>query len=415
MSLSATVAFPDPWRKFLPTDPTPAHWYSTSEFKQLVYAKADRNPDQTLGDFIQEFKGLSRVWRKIAKAVNAKTLSALIDDPLAIDALHHAMLENTSAPKPEILGRVGSDHFRQRFDEHFAIVQDAKGKDCYWYKHQWGIVDKRPYLVEVAIAQTEQPGDIFYGLNYSVPFADPLAETHLISQGKDETIEGQGLTGFLWDAGVYCGRRYGKQQNITAAVHIVMPLLPTLDMGKTRLALPSALARVIAETIGNAAKVLHKEIVDARLRQRKREEHANQATLDAIRAAEKERERERRQFAAELDKEERQRQRQERQERRAQEAEERRLRGELPTKQDVVFELLLPTYLAETEQENLYISKCDLYYAIRPLFLHYKVRPSKNADDSDNTELDYNYFASLVAAYCRDHRPLPMLDGCDSK
>jgi hypothetical protein len=279
----------------------------------------------------------------------------LIEEPLTITALHRAMFEATNAPKPEILGRVGPNHFRQRFDDEFTIVQDAKGNDRYWYKHQWGMADERPYLIEVAIAQTEQPGDLFYGMNYSVPFADPLAETRLLSQGKDEVIEGQGLTGFLRDAGVYCGTRYGKVQNVAAAMHLVMPLLPTLDMGKTRLAVPPALATVIAETITVAAKVLHKEIVDYRLRQRKREQRTSEATLNAIRAAQKEREREERQLEAEQDKEERARKRQEHQEKRAKEAEERRLRGELPTKQEVVFELLLPTYLAETEQETIRI------------------------------------------------------------
>jgi hypothetical protein len=358
LSLPATVAFPDPWRKFLPTDPTPAHWYSVAEFKTLVYAKADRNPNQTIGNFIQEFKNLSRVWRKVSKAVAVKTLGELINTPDQIHELHRALLDTTTPPKPEVLGRVGPAHFRQRFDDHFTIVQDAKGKDRYWYRHQWGIVDERPYLVEVAIAQTEQPGDIFYGLNYSVPFADPLAGTHMICTNQDEAIEGQGLAGFLRDAGVYCGTRYGKAQNITAAVHIVMPLLPTLDLGKTRLAIPPALTTIIAATLARAAQVLHKESVDARLRQRKREQRTSEATLDAIRAAQKEQAREQRQIEAEQDKEERQRQRQENQEKRAKEAEERRLRGLLPTQKDVVFELMLPMYMASTEQEATYMGSC---------------------------------------------------------
>jgi hypothetical protein len=94
-----------------------------------------------------------------------------------LDQLIH--FRHATAPKPEILGRVGKDHFRQRFDEQFLIAQDAKGHDRYWYKHQSGLFDGMPYLIEVAIAETERPGGVFYGLNYSVPFSDPLSTTHL--------------------------------------------------------------------------------------------------------------------------------------------------------------------------------------------------------------------------------------------
>jgi DNA topoisomerase VI subunit B len=179
LSLTPTVGFPDPWRKFLPTDHTPAHWYSATEFRHLLYAKADRDPSQPLGDFIQEFKGLSRVWRKVIQAIPVKTLGELLTAPDMINALHSAMQEHATAPKPEILGHVGKDHFRQRFDEQFLIAQDAKGNDRYWYKHQFGHLDGMPYQIEVAIAETERPGGVFYGLNYSVPFSDPLSTTHL--------------------------------------------------------------------------------------------------------------------------------------------------------------------------------------------------------------------------------------------
>lgn len=142
LSLTPTVEFPDPWRKFLPTDHTPAHWYSPAEFTHLVYAKADRNPDQTLGDFVQEFKGLSRVWRKVVKAIPAQTLGELLATPDTIKVLHTAMQEQATAPKPEVLGRVGKDHFRQRFDDLFLIAPPKKGNDRFWYKHQSGLSAK---------------------------------------------------------------------------------------------------------------------------------------------------------------------------------------------------------------------------------------------------------------------------------
>lgn len=93
--------------------------------------------------------------------------------PLAITTLYEALLTHATEPKPEILGRVGPDHFRQRFNAEFTIKNERKG-ERYWYKHQWAIDEGTPYLIEVAIAETEIAGEVFYGLNYSSPFADPL-------------------------------------------------------------------------------------------------------------------------------------------------------------------------------------------------------------------------------------------------
>ena len=410
LSLPPTVEFPDPWRKFLPTDPTPAHWYNATEFKYLVYAKADRDPSQPLSDFIQEFKGLSRGWRKVASGVPVKTIGELLNTPDTITALHLAMKEHATAPQPEVLGRVGKDHFRQRFDELFNIAQDAKFKDRFWYKHQTGTDEGMPYMVEVAIAETERHGGVFYGLNYSVPFADPLSTTHLFYNGGPEYLESEGLHSFLREAGAFSGIRNGKEINITVAVHLVMPMLPSLDLGKTRLAISTALSAVIAETVGIAAKTLHKEIIDWRQHQKKQQQQQQARMVGNWNAERKERERNQKDLLAAQSREERDRERQKKREEQAKQAEQRRLRGELPTKQDVVFELMLPTYLAETEQESLYISKRDLFYAIRPLYEKRAVRPSKKRDGSETTELDYGNFASLVADYKRDVRPLPMLD-----
>ena len=410
LSFSPTVDFPDPWRKFLPTDHTPAHWYSTTEFRHLVHAKADRDPDQPLGDFVQEFKGLSRVWRKVAKAIPVKAIGDLLTAPNTLNVLHHAMQEHATAPKPDVLGRVGKDHFQQRFDEQFIIAQDKNGKDRYWYKHQSGLADGQPYMIEVAIAETKRPGGVFYGLNYSVPFTDPLSATHLAYDGGTERLESEGLYGLLREAGAVSGSRFGKEINTTAAVHLVMPLLPTLDLGKTRLAVSKELAAAIAETVGIAAKALHKEIIDWRQHQKKREQQQRSASINHWNAQKKEQERRQRELLADQSKEEREKRRQDRQMEQAKQAELRRIRGELPTKQEVVFRLIRDTYLNSTEQGTLYISRRDFYYDIRPLYEKEDVRPSKDGHNVENYALDYGYFSSLVSRYNREIQELPMIE-----
>ena len=404
LSLAPTVTFPDGrWRKFLPTDPTPAHWYTPDEFSRLMHRIAGQAPDQPVGDLIQEFKGTSRNWRTIQKSVSARTVAELADSAETIAALHSALLTTNPAPKPEVLGRVGPDHFRQRIDERFQIVGDR-----YWYKHQWGIADAMPYLIEVAIAQTEHPGDVFYGLNYSVPFSDPLSTTALIYDGQ-ERLENAGLTAFLKDAGVYSGTRYGKTIYTTAAIHLVMPLLPTLDRGKSRLDISAELATAIAATIGTAAKVLTKEAIDWRKHQKKREQQQRSLMVADWRSEHKERERRQRELLAEQSKEEREQRRQARQIEQAKQAELRRQRGELPTKQDVVFELMLPTYMDITEQETIRVAQRDFWYVLNPLYKAREVRPS-DKDDLESAGLDSGYFSRLVADYRNQHHPMSMID-----
>lgn len=406
MSLAPTVAFPGRWRKFLPKDPTPAHWYTRAEFARLVHLKAEHgHAAQPLGDFIQEFKGLSRCWRQVRRAVIVETLGQLADAPLAIPALHEAMCAHVNPPQPEILGRVGPDHFRQRFDEAFKIVGDR-----FWYKHQWASVDGTPYLIEAVLAETEQPGDVFYGLNYSVPFTDPLSTTRLVYDGGPERLEAHGLSAFLREAGALSGSRFGKTIHTTAAVHLVMPLLPSLDRGKSRLAVPQALAAAIADTVGAAARILHKEIVDWRKHQAQRERQARQQAIRVFTEREKEQERQARALEAQREREERERHREQRRAEREKEQRRRRERGELPTKRDVLFELFLPTYRLSTENEAIRISQRDFFYDIRPLYNRYAVRPSKNSDGTENTEVEFSHFARCLAEFRKEVHPLLMID-----
>ena len=401
LSLSPTVHFPEErWRKFLPTDPTPAHWYTLAEFMRLVLACSGNQPEQPIGEFIQEFKGTSRAWRTIAKSVSAKTVGQLSESRDDIAMLRDALLAANPAPKPEVLGRVGPDHFRLGFDQHFGIVNNR-----YWYKHQWGIADGMPYLIECAIAETEQPGDVFYGLNYSVPFSDPLSTTPLIHDGQ-ERIQNQGLSAFLRDLGVINGSRYGRTLHTAAAIHLVMPLLPALDRGKSRLDISAELACVIAETIGIAAKTLTKEAIDARKNQAKREKAAQNQQQQIAAARERERDRSEREEDARLEREEREQRRLQRQQEREAEAQARKARGELPTQKDALFDLFLSVYLEVTENETIRVSARDFYYAIRPKFERVPVRPR----NGEQPELIYGYFNSCLTQFKNGKKDLPYVD-----
>ena len=363
LSFDPTVDFPGAWRKFLPTDTTPAHWYTGAEFATLVHLKAAVHPDQPIGEFIQEFRNLSRKWRQVRQAVSVETVGQLAEAPASIPALHQAMRAAATAPSPEILGRVGPDHFQYRFDEAFTVKPSR-----FWYRHTFGEADGMPFLVEVAIAQTEEAGEIYYGLNFSVPFSDPLADTLLRVDGGRFAY---GIASFLHGLGAVNNPDPDYPLHVAAAVHLVMPLLPALDRGKSRLAISRDLADRIAETLAKTAKTL-----DAEFAKWRGERHAGRKA--AVKAAEDQ---------------------------------ERAIRATLPSKREAVFSLIPDTYQAATENETLYLAGRDYYYVVRPPFTAMEVRPSTKRNGDESTGLDYGYFSQrILIDYRRDVHPLTMID-----
>jgi hypothetical protein len=362
LSFLPTIDFPkDKWRKFLPTDTTPASWYTPDEFATLVHLKAAVHPEQPIGDFIREFRGLSRKWRDVSKSVIVKTVGELASAPLAIPALHRAMQQSAPLPNPEILGRIGPDHFRQRFDDQYTLLPDR-----YWYKHRFGEVCGMPYLIEVAIAETETgDSDFFYGLNFSVPFANPLGDTLLLAEG----IRSYGPGNFLRERGVYTGCREGRPLQTVVALHLVMPLLPALDRGKSRLAIPRDLADVVAETLTAASKTLAEEWKRWR-------RNRNQQSREQV-------------------------------------EEQRKHRAGLMTKKEAAESLMHPLYMDATDNEALYVGARDYWYVLRPYYQKLNVRPSKlrNGGQEESTELEYGYFSqNLLPGYRREVHPLTMID-----
>ena len=356
----------DRFRKFLPTDPTPAHWYSGAEFATLTHLKAARDPQQTVGDYVSEFKGLSARWRSVA-AGRPKTIGELCESETTIFDLHAAMIAAAKAPLPEILGRVGPEHLQRHINSAFGV----KG-DRVWYRHRFGVTDAgTPFLVEIAIAETQREGSVITGLNYSAPFgSDPIADRHLAARDA----AGYGIAGFLSECGVFNNKfeTDRRRELYTAAIfHMVMPLLPSLDRGKSRLSIHQDIAAAAAEIIAAAAKELTAE--HSRWR---RQQHRENIALDV----------------------------EEREERRA-------VRSQQLTKAEAVNSILLDVYLEQTDGERIYVTARDLYYAVRPIYAEMDVRPSKDGHGRETAELNFKYFAQTVLPeFRRTRHELPFVD-----
>jgi hypothetical protein len=251
----ATVDFPEAWRKFMPTDPTAPAWYDGTALRTLVFnhiAAAQRAgaPGLTLGEFIRQFRGLSGTAK--AKAVAAdlpgiRRLADFVDNEAAVDVLLAAMQREARPPKADVLGWVGPDHLRSCFAAWYGVRPER-----FWYHRVRSEADGMPYIVEAAVAETEQPGDVFCGINFSPTFTDPLAQTFL----QSEKVSGYGVLGFLEEAHVLSTDRWGDapRSPVAAVLHITCPELGFLDRGKTRLTETLWLRRAVPETLWRAAR-----------------------------------------------------------------------------------------------------------------------------------------------------------------
>jgi hypothetical protein len=228
----------DATKKYVPTDPTSPHWYDRAAFERLVYSHIaharNGGEDILLRDFLRQFKGLSAT--KKAKAIcehlpNFKTLSDFGDSPgPEVARLLSLMKGQADPPSHATLGYVGKEHFEQRFKAFYG------GLRRFGYKKITGqLGNGLPYVFEFAIGEVDDAiGDVFFGVNYSPTFGDPLADLRLAT----DEIQATGVEEFLEDA--FAHPKYAtvgdpKSPMTAVAAHIITPAPLFLDQGKTRL------------------------------------------------------------------------------------------------------------------------------------------------------------------------------------
>ena len=179
-SFSSAATDPD-WRKGTLSSPTSPHWYEPEHLERLIgaYITHDRlrgNRDRTAREFVSEFKGLTSTVKQ-QKAVLAEVdlarapLAALVADDRDIDhalaaRLLTAMKAHTTPVRPSLLGMIGKEHIKQRF-EQVGILPNS-----FEYKKVESLdADGLPQVTEVAFAargDAEDEGRILVtGINWS--------------------------------------------------------------------------------------------------------------------------------------------------------------------------------------------------------------------------------------------------------
>lgn len=298
----------DGWKKFTTKDMPSVHWYDLAAFKRLVYCHITES-DVLLRDFIMNFRGLSSTGKakSICSRFNHKRLSDFDMKDEDIAMLFDEMKEASKIPKPDILGIIGEDHFRSRFNDIFG------GFRKFFYRKRLFEISGVPYVAEMAIAKAlpECSGGLFAGVNFSPSYGDPIYE--YFDSGQMGLYSLFGLKGELTD-----------DNDIVMAFHLVSPSLNFKDRGKTALALSNNAKDEIGGLIWDTSKELYQD-----------------------------------------------KKRMERNERAAIRAEENALKESRISFKEAVFHVLPAAYQKATGGEALPTTARQLFYQVRPLIQEY--------------------------------------------
>lgn len=265
-----TADFTNGYRKHVPDDLTSPYWYTAGDMQRLVFAYINAGRDLTLREFVRQFRGLTGTGKQKMVAEMLPSISKLSDfenDPDRVALLHRAMQEAATPPKPAVLGCVGADHFQRCFGRHG--LHDGR----FWHKKVEGMAAGMPFVVEAALGEAEVNG-MFFGVNFSSSFDDPLPDTRL----EGPKFFSYGVRGFLNHA--HCDPHGDEQhRRLVFAIHITSPSFEFLDRGKTKLAnLPSSMVEAISTVMWSVCKTIYAE-EERRRRDAAREEKRREAAL----------------------------------------------------------------------------------------------------------------------------------------
>jgi hypothetical protein len=239
----------DGWRKPVPADPTSAWWYDDAAFAKLAASKAAIGDNLPVGAFVAEFRGLSGTAKRkqIAAAVpGIRRIGDLGQDPEAASLLLREMKAASAEPKVAILGQVPEAHYAGLLDELYGVER-------HWYRHGGLVHDGIPWHIEVVVAETGGPGEMFFACNYAVSFGDPLAGARLTTA----EVSAFGARSFLTRCDA--APDYTNDRCRTAVVHITCAAPVFTDKGKSGLVVPREVEDAFARILWQAGKDLYRE------------------------------------------------------------------------------------------------------------------------------------------------------------
>ena len=231
------------WVKWLPSNPTSAHWYDTERLRGLIGAyislERDGGREKTVREFVSEFRGLSSTQKqkRVTEAMGlprAYLHDLVKNDNVDIELVQQLlaiMKENSQPVKPKALGLIGEDHLKSWMADSYVHAESVK------YKSVSGDIDGMPFTLDVAFGvytseYSECGGEIVTGLNWSPTLQNPFEDlSGILSDIKIQT----------WDP-------------IVLVVHLACPRLDFTDRGKSKLHLPSDMNAALIKAVKSVTK-----------------------------------------------------------------------------------------------------------------------------------------------------------------
>ena len=216
------------WKKWLPSYPTSAHWYTPDHLARLIAGyighDADREHERTVREFVSEFRGLSSTGKqkKVLDelGLSRSPLSTLTTDgAMDMDMVAHlldSMKEQSKEPKATALGMIGRDHMWAKLKEY----DESAVEDSFDYRKKAYIDDGVPRVVESAFCYLpeQEHRQLITGVNWSAGIINPFREL-----GK----YGSSLDSVLSEA------RAGVDEPVALILHLSCPRIRYADRGKS--------------------------------------------------------------------------------------------------------------------------------------------------------------------------------------
>jgi hypothetical protein len=226
------------WEKWRPRNPTSPHWYDESRLQRYLAAHVARDRDlgqhRTVREFIGEFRGLSgtAVQRTILTEVGCshQSLAQFFGTDQVnrngIAKLLAAMRKHSKPVKPNHLGIIGVEHFKQRF------LAAGGNPDTFKYQCRKGMTpDGIPYVVEFAFGLHQsglaQGGagvsrKFVTGANWSAGINNPFRRFGSTGEGLESTL---------------AKVRTNASQPVICALHLASAHIQFADRGKSSIIL----------------------------------------------------------------------------------------------------------------------------------------------------------------------------------
>jgi hypothetical protein len=217
------------WQKWMPSQPTSAHWYDLSRFRRYMAAHIANRGKITVREFVTEFDGMSGTAKQ--KAVLAETDSAHMSlhsyfgvrkaNTENIEKLLAAVKRHTKPVRPAALGNIGQNHL-------FARMEATGGEPkTFKYVRTFGETDGLPRIVECAFgihreglaADGNGPRRIeISGVNWSPGIRNPFLQLGRAGESLDSVL---------------ARVKANTEAPIISMLHVVCPRVQYTDRGKS--------------------------------------------------------------------------------------------------------------------------------------------------------------------------------------